>query len=417
MEKCKGSRDFLPQDMSRFRHVEKVFRSCCLAWGYQEVRTPTLEYLHLFTATGTLTPSRLNKVYSFLDWDGWSGERVVLRPEGTIPAVRLYMENLKEGSLNKLFYVGNIFSFEESGAESRERWQCGVESIGSANPTADAELILLAKEVLKRLGLGAVELRLSHVGLLRALLKESGLAQAEQNQALGRILDGDVQILEEALGANPQTRDSVPLLFELQGKSPGFLKNLKTSLTTALTGLESSLENFISVAGFLDTIENDYQIDIASSKGFEYYTGITFQFYLKGQRLGGGGRYDDLIPLLGGGSVPASGFAFDMDRLMGLLPEREGKTMPVRILVRNEEDSVEEWRLSATAADLLRKAGYVADLDSGYGESAEHAWILRTRGKTPRFLLEDQSGSKKAEASSIEEILEVLRKANEASSA
>ena len=69
-QRCKGSQDLLPEDMTKFRYIEKVFRSCCLGWGYKEIRTPTLEYLHLFTSTGTLTPSMLNRVYSFLDWNG-----------------------------------------------------------------------------------------------------------------------------------------------------------------------------------------------------------------------------------------------------------------------------------------------------------------------------------------------------------
>jgi len=91
--RCKGMRDLLPDDMAKFRQIEEVFRHCSTKWGYEEVRTPMLEYLHLFTATGTLTAGMLGRVYSFLDWDGWSGERVVLRPEGTIPAARLYLED------------------------------------------------------------------------------------------------------------------------------------------------------------------------------------------------------------------------------------------------------------------------------------------------------------------------------------
>ncbi|HIE17777.1 MAG TPA: ATP phosphoribosyltransferase regulatory subunit, partial [Dehalococcoidia bacterium] len=95
-QKCKGARDLLPRDTKAFRFIEELFRKSCASWGYQEVRTPTLEYLHLFTAAGTLTPHMLSKVYSFLDWDGWSGERVVLRPDGTIPVARLYVENLSQ---------------------------------------------------------------------------------------------------------------------------------------------------------------------------------------------------------------------------------------------------------------------------------------------------------------------------------
>ena len=179
-QRCKGTRDLSPQEMRIFRLIEGVFRDCCLDWGYEEVRTPTLECLHLFTSTGTLTPSMLGKVYSFLDWDGWSGERVVLRPDGTIPAARLYLESLEGGDVTKLFYVENTFTFEETGKNRRERWQCGAELIGSDQPMADVELILLAREVVEELGIGPVEVKLSHAGLIKALLGETGLGAVEQ---------------------------------------------------------------------------------------------------------------------------------------------------------------------------------------------------------------------------------------------
>src|SRR3972149_3988967 len=105
VQRAKGTQDLSPEDMRRFRLIEGIFRESCLNWGYEEVRTPTLEYLHLFTSTGTLTTGQLSNVYSFLDWDGWSGERVVLRPDGTIPIARMYIDNLEEERLAKLCYV------------------------------------------------------------------------------------------------------------------------------------------------------------------------------------------------------------------------------------------------------------------------------------------------------------------------
>jgi histidyl-tRNA synthetase len=78
--RCAGMRNILPSEMRYFRYIEKTFRDVCTGWGYEEVRTPTLERLHLFTSAGTLSPQMLGRVYSFLDWDGWTGERVVLRP-------------------------------------------------------------------------------------------------------------------------------------------------------------------------------------------------------------------------------------------------------------------------------------------------------------------------------------------------
>ncbi len=195
IQRCKGTRDLSPEEMASFRLIEGAFGDCCRKWGYKEVRTPTLEYLHLFTSVGTLTPGRLGKVYSFLDWDGWSGERVVLRPDGTIPIARLYIDSMEGEELAKLFYVANVFIFEATGKKTRERWQCGAELVGVSSPLADVELVMLALEVLKRLKFDGIELRLSHAGLIRALLAKLGLTAEEQTRIFDRILDGDMEAL------------------------------------------------------------------------------------------------------------------------------------------------------------------------------------------------------------------------------
>ena len=416
MQRCKGCRDLLPQDMLAFRHIEGVFRSHCLKWGYEEVRTPTLERLHLFTSVGTLTPSMLGKVYSFLDWDGWSGERVVLRPEGTIPTARLYVEGLNNESVAKLYYVENVFSFEESGTQSGERWQCGTEFIGNAGPAVDVELVLLALEILGDLGFKDVGVYVSHAGLLRALLQESGLSVVEQNETLDRILDGDMELLEKVVEAYPQhSKEALPLLFELSGKSAGFLKNLRSSLVPALPGIKSGLEDFIGIAELLDSAGIQYQIDIKSGKGFEYYTGVIFQFYSQGQKLGGGGRYNDLVPLLEGGNVPASGFALYIDQLMKSIPSgKVGRDNVPRILVVN--DNKAEWGLSLEAANLLRRADYVAELDQGSRGARVHRWVLKVSSKdgAPHFILRDQLKDKRSRASSMDDILKVLQEASAA---
>jgi histidyl-tRNA synthetase len=411
-QRCKGTQDLLPGDMTRFRHIEEAFRSCCLKWGYKEVRTPTLEYLQLFTSTGTLTPGMLSKVYSFLDWNGWSGERVVLRPEGTIPVTRLYIENMEKNCPAKLFYVENVFNFEETGKESRERWQCGVELIGSDEPTADVELILLALEVLGRLGLDEVELSLFHAGLIRALLQELELAPAEQSQIFDRILDGDIDMAKGLLSADPRFQDSLPLLLELEGNSPGFLKNLKASLGGTFPNLGPSIDNFINIANLLSTMGREYQVDVTSGKGFEYYTGVIFQIFLDGQKVGGGGRYNDLIPLLGGGKVPASGFALNIDKLIDCIsPEVWKGEIDQRILVQTEVNTDELRGSSFEAVSLLQEARYVAELDHGYKGKTDHRWVLRVRGggKGSPYLLIDQVSKKETEANSVAEILAVLK--------
>jgi histidyl-tRNA synthetase len=405
VQRCKGSRDLSPEEMTRFRLIEGAFRDCCLKWGYREVRTPTLEYLHLFTSTGTLTPSMLNRVYSFLDWDGWSGERVVLRPDGTIPVARLYIESMAEKKLARLFYINNIFIFEPTGRKTRERWHCGAELIGVGSTIADVELITLALEVLKRLGLEGVELRLSHAGLIRAFLAKLGLSSGEQTKIFDQILDGDVEALTRLKSGKPELDRILPLL-DMKGKSSGFLKNLKALFTQNLAELEPPIDDFISIVDRLEALDYEYQIDIASGRDFEYYTGVIFQFFVGGEKVGGGGRYDALIPLMGGEDTPASGFALYLDRLMNLVkPEILAEPSGQRILIRAQPEAVTE---SFTMASRLREAGYEAELDLGGRELASLRWTLDVQNKAPLFILTDQVEHRKFEAQTADEVLKLL---------
>ncbi len=405
VQRCKGSRDLSPEKMVSFRLIEATFRDCCLEWGYREVRTPTLEYLHLFTSTGTLTPSMLNRVYSFLDWDGWSGERVVLRPEGTIPVVRLYIETMEEKELARLFYVTNIFVFEQTGKETRERWQCGVELIGVGSTIADVELITLGLEVLKSLGLEGVELRLSHAGLIRALLARLGLSSGEQTKIFDHILDGDIEALTRMKSERPELDSIMPLL-DLKGKSSGFLKNLKALFTQDLAGLELPIDDFISTVDQLEALGYDYQIDIASGRDFEYYTGVIFQFFIGEEKVGGGGRYDALIPLMGGKDIPASGFALYLDRLMDMVkPEILAEPSGQRVLIRAEPEAVKE---GFNIASHLREAGYVAELALGGREVNDLRWTIDVQNQAPLFILTDQVKNRKFEAQTADEVLKLL---------
>ena len=406
VQRCKGSRDLSLEEMTRFRLIEGVFRDCCLKWGYEEVRTPTLEYLHLFTSAGTLTPSMLNRVYSFLDWDGWSGERVVLRPDGTIPVARLYIDSMAEKELAKLFYVTNIFIFEPTGKETRERWQCGAELIGVGSTIADVELITLALEVLKRLGVGGVELRLSHAGLIRALLAKLGLSPGEQTKVFDQILNGDVEALARLRSGRPELGEALSLLLNSKGKSSGFLRNLKALFTQNLAELEPPIDDFISIVDLLDALDCTYQIDITSGKGFEYYTGVIYQFFIGDEKVSGGGRYDALIPLMGGKDTPASGFALYLDRLMNLVkPEFLAEPSGQRILIRAQPEAVKE---SFTTASRLREAGYVVELNLGGQELTNLRWTLDVQNKAPLFVLTDQVNHKTFEVQTADEVLKLL---------
>ena len=410
IQRCKGTRDLSPEEMVRFRLIEEVFQKCCLNWGYREVKTPTIEYLHLFTSAGTLTPSMLGKVYSFLDWDGWSGERVVLRPDGTIPIARLYIDTAGKEDLSRLFYVTNTFIFEETGRRMRERWQCGTELIGVGSPRADAELISLALEVLEKLKLGGVKLRLSHAGLIQLLLVKLGLSPEEQSRIFDQILDGNGEVLARIKSEKPELENILFPLLSLKGRSSGFLKNLKALSVQNLPEIGPCLDNLIDIVDVLEALGDKYQIDIASGAGFEYYTGVIFQFFIGQEKIGGGGRYDALIPAMSGGNVPASGFALYIDRLMNSIkPETLVGPPTPRILVTAEQKMLKE---AFDTAHLLRESGYVVEIGLGDREPPGLRWTLDIRSQGPGFILWDKARCAKIEVRSIEEVITCLEDRN-----
>jgi histidyl-tRNA synthetase len=405
--KCKGMRDFLPDDMVRFRHIEDVFRACCCKYDYREVRTPTLEYLHLFTAVGTLTPSMLGKVYSFLDWDGWSGERVVLRPDGTIPVARLYVENLSEYEQAKLFYVSNSFVFEGTGRKDRERWQCGAEFIGGVKLVADAEAISLAVEVLSRLGLSDVRLQLSHAGLVKALIRELDLGTGEEAKVTARILDGDWEALSEAKSTRDDLDRFLSPLLNLKGKSGSFLRNVRALSATASASFKSSLDDFIGIATLLDDLECDYEIDITAIRSFEYYTGVCFRLLCDGETIGGGGRYDDLITLMSGKTARACGFALYIDPIMRLLSYEGGEGS--RVLIVGEQPVPETIRLCFTLAQSLRDMDCVATVDFQRRETSGYRWVVSVSGEgVPRFAVTNLERKEQRNVSSAAAVVSIV---------
>ncbi len=408
-ERCRGSRDLYPRDMENFRAIEDTFRDSCLKWGYSEVRTPTLEYLHLFTSTGTLSPTMLNRVYSFLDWDGWSGERVVLRPDGTIPIARLYINNLAKNATARLFYVTNIFIFEPTGEQNRERWQCGVEIIGEGSCLADVELVVLARELLQKLNCQNVELRLSHAGVIKAILERTGLSSADEMRVFDQILNGDFSLLAKMKAERPDIEPVLTALFELKGKSSGFLKNMKALLDDDYPELKSSLDDFIAVTDCLEALGCSYKIDITSGRDFEYYTGIIFQLFCGRDKVAGGGRYNDLIALMGGESRPASGFALYMDKIMEKFdPGRfSGRALPL-LAMRVTPEGI---TTALGVATKLREAGYAVTFCSDIREPDNIRWLLELEAGGGSLILRDQEKGQKCRAATTQELLTLLGEA------
>ena len=408
-QRCHGMRDLLPADMARFRRVEAAFRDACLAWGYQEVRTPTIEHLHLFTAAGTLAPHMLGRVYSFLDWDGWSGERVVLRPDATIGAARLFVEHMRGEKLAKLFYIQNVFRFA-GGDEPREGWQCGVELLGDTQPRGDVELVLLGWRVLECLGVAPADVRLSHPGIVRAVLAQAGLEPAEQVRAYDRVLDSDPSVVGELEGRLPDLGASLRLLLEGEGSGSAYLANVRNTFAGAVPGLAWPLDELTVVVKALGALGVRCRVATAAVGSFEYYTGPVFQFTAGGRPLGGGGRYDGLIALVGGPSLPASGFALDADKLASLLPSPEAGALERAVAVQPISEQPEVLAAAFATADALRGLGLWTEVALAIDQSSACRWRVTVgpKGEVTTFTLYDASTRRRRSFADLDGLITAL---------
>ncbi len=370
-------RDLGPGEMARFRRVADAFRAVCGRWAFREIRTPAIEHLHLFTSSGTLSPQLLDRVYSFLDWDGWSGERVVLRPDSTIAVARFFREQGLPTPA-RLFYLQDVFRFA-GGDEERELWQCGAELIGDTEPRGDLELILMAAEVLESLELSGIEVSVSHTGIVRGLLAAAGFALAEQAALYDRLLDGDLAALGEIETRLPELNAPLHLLFESSGGSV-YTGNLRGVFERAVPALAPAFEVLEGVTRVLEGLGLAVRVVTALARNFEYYTATVFRFAAQGVEVGGGGRYDALLTDDSGKQMPASGFMLEIGRLMALLPglaEPEEETLLVRAL----DDSTETLAAAIGAIHAAHRRGASARL-AAIGEGGR---ALEVGGTPPAF--------------------------------
>lgn len=402
-QRSRGMRDLLPDEMERLRAVEDAFLATCRAWGYRETRTPVIEPLHLFTSAGTLSPRTLDRVYSFLDWDGWSGERVVLRPDSTIPVARLYAASLDGGRVAKLCYSQNVFRFTDDDS-AREEWQCGVELIGDTGRAGDVELVLLALACLAPLQLPDLTLSLSHAGLVRAVLAAAGFTAPEQSAAYDRLLDGDMTVVDEIEARLPQLNAPLRMLFEIEGAGGGYIANLRGPLVEAIPDLAPAFDDLAFVVTALEALGVTTVIKAVLARSFEYYSGIIMRIDCGGARLATGGRYDDLIGLVGGKQVPASGFALYMTPLMELIPAPARTANERRIVVQAAAATPSVLVFAYAAATRIRAAGLQVESIEGMHSIPSHRVICS--GTAPQFTVTSPDGT--AVFDGIEDVISAL---------
>jgi histidyl-tRNA synthetase len=396
--------DLLPDEMARFRRIEQAFRLACQAWGFQEIRTPTLEHLYLFTSAGTLSPQLLGRVYSFLDWDGWTGERVVLRPDATIPVARLFREQMRS-DLAKLAYVANIFRFSNDAAEPREVWQCGAELIGDSWPSGDIELIRMMLRIINDLQLSGATVRLSHTGIVRSIFERAGFVPHEQAELYDRLLDGDRQVLGDVEARLPELGAALRLLSSVGTAGPGFIANLRSAFLPVVPGMAGPLDELALVVGAAAASGAAVEVSVTDIHDFEYYTGPVFRVDVDGRTVAGGGRYDDLISGPGGRSLPACGFALHVDRILPLM-RSSGLEDGTRVRVVPADTTAEALAAAADLCENLQAGGLVAGLVET--DSEARTVTLEGAGERVRYRIRGASGQE-SYVPSVQQVLAALR--------
>ena len=305
----KGTKDVMPQEAYKWHYLEEKFAETCRKYGFQEIRTPVFEHTELFHRGVGDTPDIVQKeMYTFKDF---AGRSITLRPEGTSPVVRAYVEHKEYAGIqpNKYYYNIPCFRYEKpQSGRLREFHQFGVETFGTTDMMADAEIIAIGYDFIKSMGITDVKLEINSVGCPKC--------RGEHRTALKDFLKPKFDQLcptcQERYNTNPMRilDCKSPIDQELVQGAPMMLDYLCDECRTAFEELKANLDAF----GI------EYEVNPKIVRGLDYYTKTAFEFVTT--KIGaqgtvcGGGRYDGLVEEIGGPSTPGVGWGMGKERML-----------------------------------------------------------------------------------------------------
>ena len=312
----KGTKDTMPRDSYKVQYIEREFSELCRLYGFGEVRTPMFESTELFNrGVGETTDIVQKEMYTFEDLGHRS---ITLKPEGTSPAVRAFIEShdYAEMQPTKYYYDTPCFRYERPQAgRLREFHQFGVENFGTPDMMADAEVIALASDFIKKIGIEDIELRINSVGC-----RECRPVYRKALQDYLRPYYEDLSdISKDRFEANPmRIIDSKDITDQRIAKdAPYMLDYLCDDCKAAFEALKTNL----------DAMGISFVVDPRIVRGLDYYTKTAFEFVTT--KIGaqgticGGGRYDHLVEEIGGPSIPGVGFGLGKERLLILMEQND----------------------------------------------------------------------------------------------
>lgn len=323
LQKPKGTQDILPADSAKWQYVENVARETFKKYNYGEIRTPMFEHYEVISrSVGDTTDIVTKEMYDFHD----KGDRhITLRPEGTAPVVRSYVENKlfapEVQKPVKVYYIGSMFRYERPQAgRLREFHQLGVECFGSKNPATDVETIAMAYQLFNTLGIKEVTLHLNSLG------------NTESRLAYRQALIDYLTPMRDTLSKDSQRRLDENPLRVLDSKE----KEDKVAVENAPSILDylddESQAHFDEVRAMLDSLNIPYVIDTNMVRGLDYYNHTIFEFITTIDKseltICAGGRYDSLVEYFGGPETAGFGFGLGLERLL-LVLDKQGIELPL----------------------------------------------------------------------------------------
>ncbi len=342
----RGTRDILPPEAEKWRRIEEKARELCRLYRYGEIRTPLFEHTELFSrSVGEETDIVSKEMYTFEDR---GKRRLTLRPESTASVVRAYLEHNLNAAPQpvKLYYIGPMFRYDRPQAgRYRQFHQFGVEAFGSQSPALDAEIIHLADQLYRQLGLPDVALEVNSVGCRRC------------RPPYREKLQGFFREKLESLCPDCRQRHGTNPLRILDCKEETCRSHFREVPTLGDNLCPECGSHFAALQEGLKNLNLPYRVNPFLVRGLDYYTKTVFEFIsprLGAQSsLGGGGRYDDLVEVCGGPPTPGSGFAVGLERIL-LALEEEG--------LSKEEEAPEVYVASIDAGALPRVDLLLRDL-------------------------------------------------------
>jgi histidyl-tRNA synthetase len=370
----RGTRDVLPVDQPLwFDTVTRTMESLAVLYDYRRIQTPGFEDTALFQRTAGVGSDVVQKeMYTFEDR---SGRSLTLRPEGTAPICRAYLEHgmHREPQPVKLYTFAPMYRYSApQKGRYREHWQWSVEAIGSADPAVDAEIVQLYDELLRRLGVRRYELKLNSIG--------DQACRPAYVARLNEWLDEHADLLDEDAR---HKRETSPLqVFDV--KNPAVRAALESAPKIGESLCAECAAHFAAVRAQLDEYGVPYTLEPTLVRGLDYYTRTTFEFVHDdlGLTICGGGRYDGLIEQIGGAPTPGIGFGAGIDRLV-LATQAEGvEAEPPRLDVFFVVDGAPRDRILVVMTEL-RRAGLACDTDyAGRSVKGQMTQAGRTGART-----------------------------------